>query len=67
MNWVDISLIIVVLLAIWSGWQRGFISSILSLIAWAGSLFIGFHYYPYVASFIEKQITSLGVWTSLGV
>jgi uncharacterized protein YkwD len=63
MNWVDISLILVVLLAMWSGWQRGFISGTLNLIAWAGSLLIGFYFYPYTANFIEKDITSLDVWT----
>jgi len=63
MNWVDILLLLIVLFAIWGGWQRGFISGVLSLIAWLGSLLLGFYFYPYVANFIEKQITSLGVWT----
>src|SRR6476661_1437649 len=65
MNWVDISLIIVVLVAIWGGWQRGFISGALNLIAWIGSLLIGFYFYPYTANFIEKNIASLDAWTLL--
>ena len=65
MNLVDISLIIVVLFAIWSGWQKGFLLGALSLTAWVGSLLIGFYFYPYVANFIEKNITSMGVWTLL--
>src|SRR6476469_10410309 len=63
MNWVDISLIIVVLLAIWGGWQKGFISGALNLISWIGSLLIGFYFYPYTYNFIEKHIASLDVWT----
>src|SRR5918996_805710 len=63
MNGVDVALILVVLFAIWGGWQRGFISGALSLIAWLGSLLLGLYFYPYVADFIEKQIASLGVWT----
>jgi uncharacterized protein YkwD len=63
MNWVDVSLILIVLLAILSGWQRGFISGSLNLIAWIGSLLIGFHFYPYTANFIEAHIASLDVWT----
>src|SRR5438067_9132047 len=63
MNLIDILLIIIVLLAIWSGWQKGFILGILGLISWLGSLYIGFYFYPYTANFIEKNITDLGVWT----
>jgi uncharacterized protein YkwD len=63
MNWVDISLIIVVLLAIWGGWQKGFISGALNLIAWIGSLLIGFYFYPHTANFIENHIAPLDVWT----
>jgi uncharacterized protein YkwD len=63
MNWVDISLILIALLAIWGGWRRGFISGALNLIAWVGSLLIGFYFYPYTANFIEKHIASLDVWT----
>lgn len=32
------------------------------LVTWAGSLFAGFYFYPYVANFLEKIIPSLGVW-----
>jgi uncharacterized protein YkwD len=63
MNWVDIMLILIVLLSIWGGVQRGFLLGALNLAAWIGSLLISFHFYHYVANFIENQITSLGVWT----
>jgi uncharacterized protein YkwD len=62
MNLIDLFLIIIVLLAVWSGWQKGFILGILDLLAWIGSLLIGLRFYPYVANFIDKYF-SLGVWT----
>ncbi len=62
MNWIDIALIIVVLLAIWSGWQKGFILGALNLITWVGSLLAGFYFYPYVNSSLQSYFPSLGVW-----
>lgn len=63
MNLIDILLAIIVLLAIWSGWQKGFILGSLGLISWLGSLYFGFYFYPYAARFIKEYITDLGVWT----
>ena len=34
MNWVDLALLLVVLLAIWSGWRSGFILGTLDLVNW---------------------------------
>src|ERR1051326_237812 len=62
MNLIDILLVIIVLLAIWSGWQKGFILGILGLLSWIGSLFLGLYFYPYVANFIQNDIKDLGVW-----
>jgi uncharacterized protein YkwD len=61
MNWVDLILIFIVLLAIIAGWYRGFISSILSLLVWAGSFVMAYLFYPYVASFIDKLFDA-GPW-----
>src|SRR3954454_17104177 len=63
MNLVDIFLIIIVLLAVWSGWQKGFIFGILDLVAWIGSLATGFYFYPYVANLLTEYIPSLNAWT----
>ena len=63
MNFVDLLLILVILLSVWSGFQKGFVLGMLSLITWIGSLLIGFFFYTYVARFIENHILSLGVWT----
>jgi uncharacterized protein YkwD len=61
MNWVDLILILIVLLAVIAGWYRGFISSMLSLLVWAGSFVMAYLFYPYVASFIDKLLNA-GPW-----
>jgi len=61
MNWIDLILVLIVLLAIIAGWYRGFISSMLSLLVWAGSFVIAYLFYPYVASFIDKLFDA-GPW-----
>jgi len=62
MNWVDLVLILIVLLAIWGGWERGFILGTLDLVNWLGSILIGFLFYPYLANFLKLIFPSLGVW-----
>lgn len=62
MNWIDVLLIAVILLSLWSGWQKGFLAGLANLITWAGSLAAGFFFYPNVSVFVRK-IVSLGVWT----
>jgi len=62
MNWVDLALIIVVLLAIWAGWSSGFILEILGLVNWLGSLILAFIFYPYTASLLTKIFPSLELW-----
>ena len=61
MNWIDLVLILVVLLAVLAGWYRGFISSMLSLVVWAGSFFIAYLSYPYVAGWMD-QLFDAGPW-----
>jgi uncharacterized protein YkwD len=61
MNWVDLILILIVLLAVIAGWYRGFISSMLSLLVWTGSFISAYLFYPYVASFIDKLFDA-GPW-----
>jgi len=63
MNLVDLLLIIIILLSVWSGWRKGFIIGVISLVTWIGSLMLGFLFYPYIAALFEKYIPSLGVWT----
>jgi uncharacterized protein YkwD len=63
MNYIDIILIIVVLLSVWSGWHKGFINGAIELLVMAGSLLAAFFLYPYLSAFFEKYIPSFGVWT----
>ncbi len=62
MNWVDFVLIVIVLLAVWTGLRNGFIIETLGLINWVGSLVLAFLFYPYTASLITKIFPSLELW-----
>jgi uncharacterized protein YkwD len=61
MNWVDIVLVLIIVLAVIAGWYRGFISSTLTLLTWAGSFAIAFLFYPYVAGFLDRLFDA-GPW-----
>jgi len=63
MNWIDILLVTIILVAVWAGWQRGFIAGSLELLGWLGSVCFGFIFYPYVTTLLQKYLPSLGVWT----
>lgn len=63
MYWIDMLLIAIILLSLWGGWQRGFISSVLSLLSWAGSFAAGYFLYPFAAGFITRFTSALGEWT----
>ena len=62
MNLIDIFLIFIALLCVWSGWRKGFVAASVELVLWLGSLIGAFLLYKYTAWFIEKMTTSLGVW-----
>jgi uncharacterized protein YkwD len=64
MNWVDWLLILIALFSVIMGWQKGFILGIVDLVSWVGSLLAGFFFYGYVANFIDRYITALGVWSA---
>lgn len=63
MNWIDVALLLTVVLAMWGGWQKGFIIGIVDLIVWIGSLLAGFFCYRFFGEFLESIFPSLGVWT----
>ncbi|HWJ02357.1 MAG TPA: CvpA family protein [Verrucomicrobiae bacterium] len=64
MNWIDLVLLFIILLSVWTGWQKGFILGITDLVSWVGSLLAGFFLYSYVANWIDQYITPLGVWSA---
>jgi uncharacterized protein YkwD len=61
MNWVDLVIVFVMVLAIWFGWHRGFILGSLDLLTWAGSLILGYVFYSYTVSALDN-LFDLGVW-----
>lgn len=64
MNYIDVLLWLVILLAIWSGWHKGFIKGSIDLASWIGSVFIAFIGYQPLASILESYKQALGVWTT---
>jgi len=63
MNIVDILLFLVILLAVYAGYQKGFILGALDLLLLVLSLLFAFWSYRYIVFFFEHYITSLGGWT----
>jgi uncharacterized protein YkwD len=61
MNWVDIILIIVILIAAWTGYHKGFIHACADLLIWIGSLALAFVCYPVLAGKMEK-LFSPSLW-----
>lgn len=61
MNWVDLVLMIVFLLAIAAGISRGFIFGSLDLLGWAGSFILAYVFYSYLAGALDNLL-DLGVW-----
>ncbi len=63
MNYVDIILLVIVALAMWAGWRRGFILGTVNLTVWLGSLFAGFVFYRPVGGWLQSVFPGLGIWT----
>jgi uncharacterized protein YkwD/uncharacterized membrane protein required for colicin V production len=62
MNLIDVLLLLVVALAMWAGWVKGFITGITDLVIWLGSLVLGFIFYQNAGELLYKAFPSLGVW-----
>jgi uncharacterized protein YkwD len=62
MNYVDVILLLVMALAIWGGWRKGFILGTINLVVWIGSLLFGFFFYQYLGEWLKQVAPSLGVW-----
>ena len=62
MNWIDIALLLIVVLAMWAGWNKGFILGTIDLLVWIGSLLAGFFGYKFFGSFLQDNFPGLGVW-----
>src|SRR5688572_6891354 len=62
MNLIDVLLILIVVLAMWAGWVKGFIIGITDLCVWLGSLLIGFFFYQDFGLLLQKVFPALGIW-----
>lgn len=61
MNWVDLALVLIFLLALWTGYSRGFLMGTLDLIVWTSSLILAYIFYSYTARFLEHRV-NWGIW-----
>lgn len=62
-NSVDAVLVLIVLLSVIFGWRRGFISGLLDLLRWIGSLLAALYFYQPVSRLIERFADWSEVWT----
>jgi uncharacterized protein YkwD len=58
MNGIDLLLIIIFLMSVWSGYQYGFLRGMLDLVVWIGSLLIALFTYQYITGWFN----GLGAW-----
>lgn len=58
MNYIDILLIVIILIATWGGIQKGFILGITDLIGWAGGLLLTFSLLPSLLKLAEEFVPS---------
>ncbi|RYY61570.1 MAG: hypothetical protein EOO05_05910 [Chitinophagaceae bacterium] len=61
MNWVDVSLLVIFLIALWAGYYRGFLLGTLDLLIWTASLVVAYVCYSYTAGFLDRFV-NWGVW-----
>jgi uncharacterized protein YkwD len=64
MNYVDLIIVLVVLIALWSGWNKGFIAGTFDLLSWIGSILAAFLMYKPFAALIDDYFPSLGSWAA---
>ena len=62
MNLIDVLLVLIVVLAVWAGWVKGFILGAKDLSVWIGSLLIGFVFYQDAGVLLQRAFPSIGVW-----
>ncbi|MDR1670986.1 MAG: CvpA family protein [Alistipes sp.] len=52
MNWLDIVIILLLLLAVWEGWRKGAVTQILGLGALVAGIFLGWKFGPAIGSWM---------------
>jgi uncharacterized protein YkwD/uncharacterized membrane protein required for colicin V production len=63
MNIVDLLIIVVVLISVWTGYQRGFILSGLILLSWVATLGVALLLYKPISGGLVKVLPKTGVWS----
>ena len=61
-TFVDILLVLLVVLGMLHGWQRGFLLGLLDLVRWIGSLLLALRFYQPVADWLEPRMNWAEVW-----
>lgn len=61
-NSIDMLLLLVVLLAVWRGWRRGFVVGLLDLLSWIGSLVLALRFYQPVAAWLGPRVGWSEIW-----
>lgn len=63
MNGIDALLLLIVALALWAGWHKGFIAGLADIAVWGGSLLVGFFFYQETGHLLQKALPALHVWS----
>lgn len=63
MNYIDVLLVVVLVLPIYSAWERGFLFTTADLISWLGSLVLAFYTNAQASRFIEQLFPGVVIWS----
>lgn len=61
-NYIDVGLLLLILLSVLGGWQRGVWRGIFDLLSWLGSLALALRYYQPVAAWLAPRLSWPEVW-----
>jgi uncharacterized protein YkwD len=64
MNYVDLTLIVVLFFCLWESYKQGFILAALGLISWVGSLALGFWGYGFISKSLIYAFPKIGFWST---
>lgn len=67
MNWVDISLLVILFIFVWAGTYRGLIMEIVDILTAAGGFIAATHLYPYGAILLKMLFKKMPVQTSVTI
>ena len=62
MNLIDVVLISVIILAVWSGVKNGFVLEAVNLACWVTSIILTFLLFPHIVSLLEETLSAKGFW-----